>query len=45
MNNTIIALVIFILTYITIITEKVNRTVVAFMGALLLLIFKIFTLN
>ena len=45
MNNTIVALVIFILTYVTIITEKVNRTVVAFMGALLLLIFKIFTLN
>ena len=45
MNNTIVALVIFVLTYIAIITEKVNRTVVAFAGALALILFKIFTLN
>jgi Na+/H+ antiporter NhaD/arsenite permease-like protein len=45
LNNTIIALVIFVLTYIAIITEKVNRTVVAFAGGLALILFKIFTLN
>ncbi len=45
MNNTIVALVIFILTYVAIITEKVNRTVVAFAGAIALILFKIFTLN
>ena len=45
MNNNIIAIVIFILTYIAIISEKINRTVVAFVGALLLMIFKVFTLN
>ncbi|MBM3709180.1 MAG: hypothetical protein FJW61_01990 [Actinobacteria bacterium] len=45
MNNTIIALIIFTITYIAIITEKVNRTVIAFAGALALIIFKIFTLN
>ncbi len=45
MNDTIIALIIFILTYVAIIIEKVNRTVVAFAGALALILFKIFTLN
>jgi Na+/H+ antiporter NhaD/arsenite permease-like protein len=45
LNNTIVALVIFALTYIAIITEKVNRTVVAFAGGLALILFKIFTLN
>lgn len=44
-NNTIIAIVIFALTYIAIITEKVNRTVVAFTGALLLILFGVFTLK
>src|SRR4030042_7025672 len=41
----IVALVIFIITYVAIITEKVNRTVVAFAGALALIMFKVFTLN
>ena len=41
----IISLVIFILTYVIIATEKVNRTVVAFLGAILLIIFKVFTLE
>ncbi|MHB8276421.1 MAG: ArsB/NhaD family transporter [Candidatus Humimicrobiaceae bacterium] len=45
MNTTIISLIIFILTYIVIATEKVNRTVVAFLGALLLLVFKVFNLE
>jgi len=45
MNNIIISLIIFILTYAAIISEKVNRTVVAFLGAFLLLLFKIFNLN
>ena len=44
-NSTIIAIVIFALTYIAIITEKVNRTVVAFTGALLLILFGVFTLK
>ena len=44
-NNTIIAIVIFALTYIAIITEKVNRTVVAFTGALLLILFSVFSLQ
>ncbi len=45
MNTTIISLIIFILTYVVIATEKVNRTVVAFLGALLLLVFKVFNLE
>ena len=45
MNNIIISLIIFILTYAAIISEKINRTVVAFLGAFLLLLFKIFNLN
>lgn len=45
MDTTIISLIIFILTYIVIATEKVNRTVVVFLGALLLLVFKVFNLE
>lgn len=45
MNNISISLIIFILTYAAIISEKINRTVVAFLGAFLLLLFKIFNLN
>ncbi|MBM3705634.1 MAG: hypothetical protein FJW66_03815, partial [Actinobacteria bacterium] len=45
MNSMLIALIIFIITYVAIITEKINRTVVAFAGALALIMFKIFTLN
>lgn len=45
MNNIVISLIIFILTYAAIISEKINRTVVAFLGAFLLLLFKIFNLN
>jgi len=41
----LIALIIFILTYIVIITEKINRTVVAFAGALAMIMFKIFNLT
>jgi len=45
MNPTIVSVVIFILTYVVIATEKVNRTVVAFVGALLLIIFGVFGIN
>jgi Na+/H+ antiporter NhaD/arsenite permease-like protein len=45
MNSMLIALVIFILTYAAIITEKINRTVVAFAGALAMILFGIFNLN
>ena len=45
MNNTLPAIIIFILTYAAIISEKVNRTVAAFIGALFLILFKVFTLN
>lgn len=45
MNTTIISLIIFILTYAVIATEKVNRTVIAFSGALLLIVFKVFNLE
>jgi len=45
MNNIIISLIIFIITYAVIISEKINRTVTAFIGAFLLLLFKIFTLQ
>lgn len=45
MNITVVAVVIFILTYIAIASEKVNRTVVAFLGALFLLLFKVFDLS
>ena len=45
MNNIIISLIIFIITYAVIISEKINRTVTAFIGAFLLLLFKIFNLN
>jgi len=45
MNSIIIALTIFILTYAVIISEKINRTVTAFIGAFLLLLFKIFDLS
>jgi Na+/H+ antiporter NhaD/arsenite permease-like protein len=41
----LIAIIIFILSYAAIATEKINRTVVAFIGALLLLLFKVFTLE
>ena len=45
MNSALIAIVIFILTYALIATEKVNRAVVAFTGALLLVLFNIFDIN
>ena len=45
MTSIIIALTIFILTYAVIISEKINRTVTAFIGAFLLLLFKIFDLG
>ncbi|MBU2562890.1 MAG: hypothetical protein KJ568_00400, partial [Actinobacteria bacterium] len=45
MNSALIAIVIFILTYAGIATEKVNRAVVAFTGALLLILFNIFDIN
>lgn len=45
MNPVIVSLVIFLVTYIIIATEKVNRTVIAFLGALLLIVFKVFTLE
>jgi len=45
LNHALIAVVIFILTYVIIITEKINRTVVAFMGALLLILFNVFDIR
>ncbi|MCL4378282.1 MAG: SLC13 family permease [Actinobacteria bacterium] len=45
MNTSLVAIIIFLLTYIAIATEKINRTVVAFIGSLFLLLFKIFTLE
>jgi Na+/H+ antiporter NhaD/arsenite permease-like protein len=45
LNSALIAVVIFILTYIVIATEKVNRTVVAFTGTLLLILFGVFNIN
>ncbi len=42
MSPALIAIIIFVLTYVIIITEKVNRTVVAFIGALLLILFNVF---
>ncbi len=45
MDTTLAAIIIFVLTYIVIVTEKVNRTVVAFIGALLLLVFGVFDIN
>jgi Na+/H+ antiporter NhaD/arsenite permease-like protein len=40
-TNVLIALVVFILTYAAIISEKINRTVVALFGAILMIIFQI----
>src|SRR4030042_6646547 len=45
MSNTLPTIIIFIITYAAIISEKVNRTVAAFTGALFLISFKVFTLN
>ena len=45
MNTALIAIIIFVLTYICIATEKLDKTVVAFIGALFLILFKVFTLN
>lgn len=45
MEQSLIAIIIFILTYAIIATEKVNRTVVAFTGALLLVLFNVFNIN
>jgi Na+/H+ antiporter NhaD/arsenite permease-like protein len=45
MRHSLIAIVIFVLTYAVIATEKVNRTVVAFIGALLMVLFNIFSLT
>jgi Na+/H+ antiporter NhaD/arsenite permease-like protein len=45
LDTTIVSLVIFILTYILIAIEKINRTVVAFLGALFLLVFNVFNLE
>jgi Na+/H+ antiporter NhaD/arsenite permease-like protein len=41
----LIAIIIFLLTYIIIITERVNRAIVAFAGALLLILFGVFDIN
>ena len=45
MNSQLIAIIVFALTYIIIATERVNRTVVAFAGALLLIITGVFDIN
>lgn len=41
LNHVFIALIIFILTYIAIISEKINRTVIALFGAVLMIIFQV----
>jgi Na+/H+ antiporter NhaD/arsenite permease-like protein len=45
LSSQLIAIIVFILTYIIIITERVHRTVVAFAGALLLILFGVFDIN
>ncbi len=45
MDKALVAIVIFVLTYIAIATEKINRTVVAFIGALLLILFNVFDIT
>ncbi len=45
MNQALIAIVIFILTYVIIATEKINRAVVAFAGAIFLILFNVFNIN
>jgi len=40
-NNVFIALIVFILTYTAIISEKINRTVIALFGAVLMIIFQV----
>jgi Na+/H+ antiporter NhaD/arsenite permease-like protein len=40
-NHVFIALIIFILTYTAIISEKINRTVIALFGAVLMIIFQV----
>jgi Na+/H+ antiporter NhaD/arsenite permease-like protein len=45
LSQALIAIVIFILTYVIIATEKVNRTVAALTGATLLILFNIFDIN
>lgn len=41
----IIATIVFLLTYAVIISEKINRTIVAIAGSILLLLFKVLTLE
>jgi Na+/H+ antiporter NhaD/arsenite permease-like protein len=45
LNSQLIAIIIFVLTYIIIATERVSRIVVAFTGALLLIITGVFNIN
>ncbi|MDY0028035.1 MAG: SLC13 family permease, partial [Candidatus Humimicrobiaceae bacterium] len=45
MNQALITIVIFILTYVIIATEKINRTVAALAGATLLILFNVFDIN
>jgi Na+/H+ antiporter NhaD/arsenite permease-like protein len=40
-NHVFIALIIFILTYAAIISEKINRTVIALFGAVLMIVFQV----
>jgi len=41
----VVAIIIFSITYIAIATEKLDKTVIAIIGSLLLILFKVFTLN
>ncbi len=43
MNEAIIAIIIFLLTYGLIISEKIHRTIIAMLGAALMIVFKIVT--
>lgn len=45
MEPAVVAIIIFSITYIAVATEKLDKTVVAVIGSLLLILFKVFTLN
>lgn len=40
-NHLLTAIIIFILTYVTIVSEKINRTIIAMFGAVLMVIFQV----
>lgn len=40
-NHILTAIIIFILTYVTIVSEKINRTIIAMFGAILMIMFQV----